>query len=76
MRCIACGNAVGDPPQLNDLPDGTPCRACRNRALEAVPAALPRTPDTVEEPGEAGGYGERDAYSAYDGGDDDGDLAG
>ena len=40
-RCITCGHQVGDPPQLNLLENGSNCPTCRDRALDAVPAALP-----------------------------------
>lgn len=43
-RCIQCGHPVGDPPRLNALPDGTPCRQCGDRLLDALPAALPADP--------------------------------
>lgn len=42
MRCITCGGGVTDPPQLHRLENGSACPTCRDRALEAVPAALPR----------------------------------
>jgi hypothetical protein len=39
--CFSCGLPVSTPPRLNDMPDGTPCRTCRARALDLVAAALP-----------------------------------
>ena len=39
--CFSCGLPVTSPPRLNDLPDGTPCPICRERALDVVAAALP-----------------------------------
>ena len=39
--CIACGLVVGEPPRLNRLQNGQTCPACRERVLDAVPAALP-----------------------------------
>jgi hypothetical protein len=46
--CFTCGQRVTEPPRLNILPDGEPCQACRNRALDAAPSVLPsrarRTP--------------------------------
>jgi DNA-directed RNA polymerase subunit RPC12/RpoP len=39
--CFQCGHPVGDPPQLHRLADGRRCPACRERALDAIPPALP-----------------------------------
>lgn len=39
--CIECGQSAGDPPVLNNLPDGRPCAGCRDRVLDALPAILP-----------------------------------
>ncbi len=68
MRCISCGNAVLEPPKLHRLPDGSYCPACRERALDAIPAALPR--DVEGEP--AG----EELYQGELFGDGDGDRAG
>lgn len=35
--CFHCGQSVGDPPRLNEMPDGEPCRACADRLLDALP---------------------------------------
>lgn len=40
-RCFTCGMAVGEPAQLNSLPDGKPCPACRDRLLESLPSIVP-----------------------------------
>ena len=42
--CFQCGHAVGDPPQLNELEDGTPCLSCSNRVLDTMPSLLPAEP--------------------------------
>ena len=47
--CFQCGQSVGDPPQLNRLPDGRRCPACRDRALDAIPPALPTEQPVPEE---------------------------
>ena len=39
--CFTCGQAVGDPPQLNRLENGLPCPTCRDRILAYLPPALP-----------------------------------
>jgi hypothetical protein len=39
--CFHCSQPVGDPPQLNRLPDGRRCPTCLDRALDMVAAALP-----------------------------------
>jgi hypothetical protein len=43
--CFQCGQSIGEVPQLHRLPSGESCRACAERALEAVPPALPAEPD-------------------------------
>lgn len=40
-RCFTCGLPVGEPAQLNALPDGKPCPACRERLLESLPSIVP-----------------------------------
>ena len=47
--CFQCGHTVGDPPQLNRLADGRRCPACRDRALDSVPPALPSNAPVVAE---------------------------
>jgi len=42
--CIACGQPAGDPPKLNRLESGQPCRSCANRFLDAQPSLLPGAP--------------------------------
>jgi len=42
--CFQCGHAIGDPPKLNELEDGTPCASCSNRVLDAMPTLLPAEP--------------------------------
>ena len=57
--CFACGMPVTTPPRLNDMPDGSPCRTCRERALDLVPAPRPkRAPelDPEEEPEHEHGF--------------------
>ena len=39
--CFQCGQAVGDPPALNELDGGAPCPACAERLLESLPSLLP-----------------------------------
>ena len=39
--CITCSHEVGEPPQLNRLPNGLPCPSCRDRILAFLPAPLP-----------------------------------
>lgn len=39
--CFSCGLALGDPPRLNHLPNGSVCPACRDRLLESLPSILP-----------------------------------
>jgi len=47
--CMTCGLAVGSPPRLNALPNGASCPACKDRALDWIPAALPsREPHVAE----------------------------
>jgi hypothetical protein len=46
--CITCGMQVKGTGPLNRLPNGQTCPACRERALDSIPAALPRRPDLVE----------------------------
>lgn len=55
--CIECGLPAGDPPVLNDLPDGRPCGGCRDRVLDSLPAILP---GRVEAPVEDGAVDEVD----------------
>lgn len=40
--CFSCGQSVGTPLRVNTLSSGTPCPACRDRVLEALPSLLPR----------------------------------
>jgi hypothetical protein len=40
--CFSCGQPVGDPPQLHDLADGSPCLRCADRVLESLPPLLPK----------------------------------
>lgn len=35
--CMTCAQSTGLPPVLNLLPDGTTCRACADRVLDAQP---------------------------------------
>lgn len=39
--CIACGQAVGPKPRLNQLSDGRTCLACADRLLDSLPPLLP-----------------------------------
>ncbi len=39
--CITCGLAVGSGTQLNRMNNGQVCPTCRERVLDAIPAALP-----------------------------------
>lgn len=39
--CFTCGLAVGAPPRLNKLEDGSACPSCMDRVLNSLPAALP-----------------------------------
>lgn len=39
--CFTCGLALSAPPRLNQLPNGSPCPACRERLLDALPPLLP-----------------------------------
>jgi hypothetical protein len=32
-----CAQGIGNPPVLNSLPSGKPCRACADRVLDAQP---------------------------------------
>lgn len=51
VLCFACGKPVGDPPILNQMPDGENCLRCAERVLEALPPILPtEVEDLVEEP--------------------------
>jgi len=45
--CFTCAQRVTEPPRLNTLPDGEPCPACRERALDAAPSVLPHRPRRV-----------------------------
>ncbi len=67
LSCITCSNPIQDPPELHRLEDGTPCPACRDRALETVPPALPRFAEVDEEQEEVV---QGELF------DEDGDLAG
>lgn len=40
--CIRCGLPLGDPLRLNTREDGSPCPACRDRVLDALPPLLPK----------------------------------
>ncbi|MFT5052779.1 MAG: hypothetical protein ACI8QZ_004216 [Chlamydiales bacterium] len=35
--CFHCSQPIGDPPQLNEMADGEPCPACRDRLLDELP---------------------------------------
>lgn len=35
--CFHCGRPVGNPPRLNEMPDGEPCRSCADRLLDSLP---------------------------------------
>ena len=37
LHCFRCGRPVGEPPAINELPDGRPCPACAERLLESLP---------------------------------------
>ena len=39
--CFQCGRSVGEPPVLNELPDGGNCPACAERLLESLPPIFP-----------------------------------
>lgn len=39
--CFTCGQPIGEPPRINELPDGEPCPTCRDRLLDSLPALLP-----------------------------------
>ena len=39
--CIACGQPAVYRGEWNRLPTGEPCPTCRERLLDAIPAALP-----------------------------------
>ena len=41
VLCFQCGQPVGEPPVLNQMPDGENCIRCAERVLEALPAILP-----------------------------------
>ncbi len=82
--CIQCGHSVGDPPVLNELPDGGNCPACAERLLETLPPIFsspvdaPEGAPVPEEQGEYGEYGESgergerergpEGYSGFEGG--------
>lgn len=42
--CFTCGLTVTEPPQLNHLPNGESCPACRDRLLDSLPPLLPSAP--------------------------------
>jgi hypothetical protein len=71
--CIQCGHSVGDPPVLNEMPEGGNCPACAERLLETLPPIFHspfEAPDEAAVPEEHGEYehGE-DGYPGYDGGE-------
>jgi hypothetical protein len=35
--CMRCAKGIGNPPVLNRLPSGKPCKACADRVLDAQP---------------------------------------
>jgi len=37
MLCFHCGNALSDPPRLEQLEDGRDCTHCRDRMLASQP---------------------------------------
>lgn len=39
--CIACGQATGPRPRLNQLPNGRTCPSCCDRLLDSLPPLLP-----------------------------------
>lgn len=39
--CFHCGQPAGDPLAVNQLDDETPCPACAERMLAALPSLLP-----------------------------------
>jgi hypothetical protein len=64
--CFTCGQPVAQEAEINQLPDGEPCPACRDRLLDQLPALLPNLrrvgePESeeieVEADGQTEGYG-------------------
>jgi len=39
--CFQCGHALAEYPKLNQLPNGTNCPSCVERAYDMVPGPLP-----------------------------------
>ena len=48
--CFTCGLVIGDPPRLNQLPEGRTCPACRDRVLDSLPSLLPSAPRVEARP--------------------------
>lgn len=71
--CIQCGRSVGDPPVLNELPEGGNCPACAERLLETLPPIFHvpfDTPAAAPVPEESGEYGESGEYEEYERGEE------
>ena len=51
--CITCGQPVAVQGEVNRLPTGEPCHACRDRLLDALPTLLPRDATERSRPGRA-----------------------
>ncbi|MEZ6003477.1 MAG: hypothetical protein R3F33_04740 [Planctomycetota bacterium] len=41
VKCLGCGQVVMGPTVINRMPDGSSCRHCVERVLDAQPTLLP-----------------------------------
>jgi len=52
VKCLGCGQVVLGPTVINRLPNGSSCRQCVERVLDAQPSLLKSLPEGVRGPGE------------------------